>query len=84
MRQTDPRAEVVAVIDADYIVRPQWLRHLVPAFSDPEVAIVQAPQDYRDASQNAFKAMCMAEYRGFFISVWSRAMSAMRLFNMAP
>lgn len=66
LRQTDPRAEVVAVIDADYIVRPQWLRHLVPAFSDPEVAIVQAPQDYRDASQNAFKAMCMAEYRGFF------------------
>ncbi|QGU33822.1 glycosyltransferase [Thermochromatium tepidum] len=66
LRHTDPRAEVVAVIDADYIVRPQWLRHLVPAFLDPEVAIVQAPQDYRDADQNAFKAMCMAEYRGFF------------------
>ncbi len=59
-------AEVVAVIDADYIVQPHWLRHLVPAFADPEVAIVQAPQDYRDADQNAFKAMCMAEYRGFF------------------
>jgi exo-beta-1,3-glucanase (GH17 family)/cellulose synthase/poly-beta-1,6-N-acetylglucosamine synthase-like glycosyltransferase len=66
LRHTDPRADVVAVIDADYIVRPQWLRHLVPAFSDPEVAIAQAPQDYRDAHQNAFKAMCMAEYRGFF------------------
>ncbi|ADC61238.1 glycosyltransferase [Allochromatium vinosum] len=66
LRHTDPRADVVAVIDADYIVRPPWLRHLVPAFGDPEVAIVQAPQDYRDAHQNAFKAMCMAEYRGFF------------------
>jgi len=66
LRQTDPGAEVVAVIDADYIVRPEWLRHLVPAFADPEVAIVQAPQDYRDADENAFKAMCMAEYRGFF------------------
>ncbi|MGQ9659868.1 MAG: glycosyltransferase [Thermochromatium sp.] len=66
LRHTDPRAEVVAVIDADYVVRPQWLRHLVPAFCDPEVAIVQAPQDYRDAGQSAFKAMCMAEYRGFF------------------
>ena len=66
LRQTDPAAEVVAVIDADYIVKPMWLRHLVPAFSDREVAIVQAPQDYRDAHQNAFKAMCMAEYRGFF------------------
>ena len=66
LRQTDPGAEVVAVIDADYIVKPQWLRHLVPAFADQEVAIVQAPQDYRDADQNAFKAMCMSEYRGFF------------------
>jgi exo-beta-1,3-glucanase (GH17 family)/cellulose synthase/poly-beta-1,6-N-acetylglucosamine synthase-like glycosyltransferase len=66
LRETDPRAEVIAVIDADYVVQPLWLRHLVPAFQDPEVAIVQAPQDYRDADQNAFKAMCMAEYRGFF------------------
>ncbi|NCA71147.1 MAG: glycosyltransferase [Sphingobacteriia bacterium] len=66
LRQTDPEAKVIAVIDADYIVDPLWLRHLVPAFADPEVAIVQAPQDYRDADQNAFKAMCMAEYRGFF------------------
>ena len=24
------------------------------------------PQDYRDGGENAFKAMCMAEYRGFF------------------
>ena len=67
LRQTDPAAEVVAVIDADYVVHPLWLRDLVPAFRDPEVAIAQAPQDYRDADQNAFKAMCMAEYRGFFL-----------------
>ncbi|MBK1708523.1 MULTISPECIES: glycosyltransferase [Marichromatium] len=66
LRHTHPDAEVVAVIDADYIVSPNWLRDLVPAFADPEVGIVQAPQDYRDADQNAFKAMCMAEYRGFF------------------
>ncbi len=66
LRETNPAAEVIAAIDADYIVKPQWLRHLVPGFSDPEVAIVQAPQDYRDADQSAFKAMCMAEYRGFF------------------
>jgi hypothetical protein len=30
------------------------------------MGVVQAPQDYRDADQNAFKAMCYAEYRGFF------------------
>ncbi|HEX6927755.1 MAG TPA: glycosyltransferase family 2 protein, partial [Gammaproteobacteria bacterium] len=28
--------------------------------------IVQAPQDYRDAGESLFKAMCHAEYRGFF------------------
>jgi exo-beta-1,3-glucanase (GH17 family)/cellulose synthase/poly-beta-1,6-N-acetylglucosamine synthase-like glycosyltransferase len=66
LRETDPEATIIAVIDADYQVSPGWLRDLVPAFFDEEVAIVQAPQDYRDGAQNAFKAMCLAEYRGFF------------------
>jgi exo-beta-1,3-glucanase (GH17 family)/cellulose synthase/poly-beta-1,6-N-acetylglucosamine synthase-like glycosyltransferase len=66
LRHTAPAAEVVAVIDSDYLVNPGWLRDLIPAFADPQVAIVQAPQDYRDGKQNAFKAMCLAEYRGFF------------------
>jgi exo-beta-1,3-glucanase (GH17 family)/cellulose synthase/poly-beta-1,6-N-acetylglucosamine synthase-like glycosyltransferase len=66
LRHTDPKAEIVAVIDADYLVDPRWLRDLTPQFTQPKVAIVQAPQDYRDAHENAFKAMCYAEYRGFF------------------
>ena len=48
------------------MVEPAWLRDLTPAFHDQRIAIVQAPQDYRDADQSAFKAMCYAEYRGFF------------------
>jgi exo-beta-1,3-glucanase (GH17 family)/GT2 family glycosyltransferase len=59
-------AEIVAVIDSDYKVERRWLRDLVPQFADPEVAIVQAPQDYRDGGQSPFKAMCNAEYQGFF------------------
>jgi exo-beta-1,3-glucanase (GH17 family)/cellulose synthase/poly-beta-1,6-N-acetylglucosamine synthase-like glycosyltransferase len=66
LQHTDRAAEVVAVIDSDYIVRPNWLRDLVPAFSNERTGVVQAPQDYRDASESAFKAMCHAEYRGFF------------------
>jgi len=66
LRETDPVAKVVAVIDSDYLVQERWLRDLVPAFADPQVAIIQAPQDYRDGDQSAFKAMCQAEYRGFF------------------
>jgi len=66
LRQTDPTAEIVAVIDSDYIVHPRWLRDLVPQFANERIGIVQAPQDYSDARENAFKAMCYAEYRGFF------------------
>ena len=66
LRNTDPAAEVVAVIDSDYVVERNWLRDLVPAFGDANMAIVQAPQDYRDGDENLFKAMCQAEYRGFF------------------
>jgi len=64
--RTAPDAAIVAVIDSDYVVDARWLRDLTPAFQDERIAIVQAPQDYRDAGENAFKAMCYAEYRGFF------------------
>jgi exo-beta-1,3-glucanase (GH17 family)/cellulose synthase/poly-beta-1,6-N-acetylglucosamine synthase-like glycosyltransferase len=66
LRNTAEDAQIVAVIDSDYVVDPGWLRELVPGFQDPQLAIVQAPQDYRDERQSAFKAMCYAEYRGFF------------------
>ncbi|WP_178863036.1 glycosyltransferase [Thiomicrorhabdus cannonii] len=66
LARTDERAEVIAVIDSDYVVRPDWLQRMVGQFKEPQVAIVQAPQDYSDYHQNAFKAMCYAEYKGFF------------------
>ena len=66
LRETSPAATIIAVIDSDYKVDPSWLVDLVPAFVDEKVAIVQAPQDYRDEQESAFKAMCYAEYRGFF------------------
>ncbi len=66
LARTAPDASVIAVIDADYLVAPGWLRAMVPHFADRSVAIVQSPQDYRDGAQSAFKAMCHAEYRGFF------------------
>ena len=66
LAHTAPDAEIVAVIDSDYQVEPHWLRDLVPGFAEPKVAIVQAPQDYRDGGESAFKAMCYAEYHGFF------------------
>ncbi|HEY0664201.1 MAG TPA: glycosyltransferase, partial [Thiobacillaceae bacterium] len=66
LRNTAHDAQVIAVIDSDYQVRPDWLSQLVPHFARPEIAIVQAPQDYRDGDENLFKEMCYAEYKGFF------------------
>jgi exo-beta-1,3-glucanase (GH17 family)/cellulose synthase/poly-beta-1,6-N-acetylglucosamine synthase-like glycosyltransferase len=66
LQRTAEDAEIVAVIDSDYVVDPNWLADLVPEFQDSSVAVVQAPQDYRDQSDSAFKAMCYAEYRSFF------------------
>ncbi|HZO23033.1 MAG TPA: glycosyltransferase [Steroidobacteraceae bacterium] len=66
LHQTAADARIIAVIDSDYVVSPSWLREMVPGFRDPRTAVVQAPQDYRDERQSCFKAMCFAEYRGFF------------------
>jgi len=61
-----PDADVVAVIDSDYQVKPSWLKDLVPILNKPGIGFVQAPQDYRDGNENIFKTMCYAEYQGFF------------------
>ena len=66
LTKTHSDAEIIACIDSDYQVEAGWLRDLVPHFSRDRVAIVQAPQDYRDGHENAFKAMCYSEYAGFF------------------
>ncbi len=63
---TDPAVEYVAVIDSDYQVAPHWLDTAMPGFADPQVAIVQGPQDYRDAHESMFKKFCYEEYTGFF------------------
>ncbi len=66
LERTHPEAEIIAAIDSDYQVEPNWLKDLIGAFENPKMAIVQSPQDYRDHDDNAFKSMCFAEYRGFF------------------
>ena len=63
---TAPDAEVIAVIDSDYCVDRNWLKHMVPHFADPKIAIVQSPQDYRDQNESKFKKLCYSEYKGFF------------------
>jgi exo-beta-1,3-glucanase (GH17 family)/glycosyltransferase involved in cell wall biosynthesis len=66
LKETDPRAEVVAVVDADYAVRADWLKALTGYFNDPKVAVVQCPQAHRDWEHNEFRRMTNWEYDGFF------------------
>ena len=71
--QTDPRAEIIGIIDADYDVDPDFLRELVPAFADPKVAFVQTPQDYSDSKGDIFSESTYRGYKYFFeVSMPSR------------
>ncbi len=66
LEHTAPEAEIIGVLDADYVVHPDWLKDLVPAFADPAVGLVQAPQDHRDASRSLTQVAMNREYAGFF------------------
>jgi len=59
-------AEIVGVIDADYVVQQDWLKDLVPLFRDAHVGLVQAPQDHRDGERSVMHHAMNGEYAGFF------------------
>jgi glycosyltransferase involved in cell wall biosynthesis len=63
---TDPAAELVAVVDADYHVEPDWLRRTVGYFDEPRMGFVQAPHAYRDFEHSRFGRWANAEYAVFF------------------
>jgi exo-beta-1,3-glucanase (GH17 family)/cellulose synthase/poly-beta-1,6-N-acetylglucosamine synthase-like glycosyltransferase len=66
MERTAADAEIIGIIDADYVVTPDWLKDLVPAFEDPRVGLVQAPQEHRDGDRSLMHYIMNGEYAGFF------------------
>jgi exo-beta-1,3-glucanase (GH17 family)/cellulose synthase/poly-beta-1,6-N-acetylglucosamine synthase-like glycosyltransferase len=66
MDRTAADAEIIGIIDADYVVEPDWLKDLVPVFDDPRVGLVQAPQDHRDGDRSLMHYIMNGEYAGFF------------------
>jgi cellulose synthase/poly-beta-1,6-N-acetylglucosamine synthase-like glycosyltransferase/exo-beta-1,3-glucanase (GH17 family) len=66
LSETGSDAEIIGVIDADYVVDPAWLKELVPGFADPHVGLIQAPQDHRDGDRSFIHTAMNAEYAGFF------------------
>ncbi|MGA2995435.1 glycosyltransferase [Bradyrhizobium sp.] len=66
MERTAADAEIIGIIDADYVVSSDWLKDLVPVFADPRVGLVQAPQDHRDGDRSLMHYIMNGEYAGFF------------------
>ena len=66
LAHTADDAEIIGIIDADYVVCPEWLEDLVPAFADAKVGMIQAPQDHRDGDRSLMHCAMNGEYAGFF------------------
>jgi exo-beta-1,3-glucanase (GH17 family)/cellulose synthase/poly-beta-1,6-N-acetylglucosamine synthase-like glycosyltransferase len=66
LAQSHPTADIVGVVDADYLVKPNWLQSLVAFFDDDGVGVVQAPQAHREWGTQVFRTMMNWEYEGFF------------------
>jgi cellulose synthase/poly-beta-1,6-N-acetylglucosamine synthase-like glycosyltransferase len=66
LAHTADDAAIIGIIDADYVVQPDWLRDLAPAFADPVVGLIQAPQDHRDGNRSVMHHALNGEYAGFF------------------
>ncbi|HSH58099.1 MAG TPA: glycosyltransferase [Acidimicrobiales bacterium] len=63
---TDPAAELVAVVDADYQVQPDFLAGTVSYFDDPAMGFVQSPHAYRGWEHSTYLRLCNWEYAYFF------------------
>jgi cellulose synthase/poly-beta-1,6-N-acetylglucosamine synthase-like glycosyltransferase len=63
---TDPRAEIIGVVDSDYQLRPGFLRRCAPLFADPWVGFTQAPQDYRGWTGSRYYRRLYYSYQYFF------------------
>ncbi|NGO75466.1 glycosyltransferase [Streptomyces sp. YC504] len=63
MEHTSPDVAIVAVIDADYQARPDFLARLTPLFDDPATGFVQVRHDYRGWWSNSYVRACYWEYR---------------------
>jgi cellulose synthase/poly-beta-1,6-N-acetylglucosamine synthase-like glycosyltransferase len=70
-RYTDPRAEIIGLIDADDIVEPHYLRETVPYFSDQRLGFVQTFEGNRDYEGSSYYTACVDSYQSFYLAVMS-------------
>jgi cellulose synthase/poly-beta-1,6-N-acetylglucosamine synthase-like glycosyltransferase len=67
-RYTDPRAEIIGLIDADDLVQPHYLRETAPYFSDPNLGFVQTFEGNRDFEGSPYYTACVDSYQAFYLS----------------
>jgi cellulose synthase/poly-beta-1,6-N-acetylglucosamine synthase-like glycosyltransferase len=70
-RYTDPRAEIIGLIDADDIVQPHYLRETIPYFVNPGVGFIQTFEGNRDFEGSAYYQACVDSYQGFYLAIMS-------------
>jgi cellulose synthase/poly-beta-1,6-N-acetylglucosamine synthase-like glycosyltransferase len=66
LTQTAQDAEVIAVVDSDYIVEPEYLKEVVPYFQNGAVAFVQTPQSFYNLDGYPFRETATLAQRYFF------------------
>lgn len=64
LERMSSKSEYVAVIDADYLVDPDFLITALSYFSDKNIALIQFPQRYRNSMEK--NQPIADEYRHFF------------------
>lgn len=70
-RYTDPRAEIIGLIDADDIVKPYYLKETVAHFSDPSLGFLQTFEGNRDYEGSKYYTACVDSYQAFYLAVMS-------------
>ena len=69
---TDPRAEIIGLIDADDIVQPYYLRETVAVLlATHGSASSRRFEGNRDYEGSAYYTACVDSYQGFYLSVMS-------------
>jgi cellulose synthase/poly-beta-1,6-N-acetylglucosamine synthase-like glycosyltransferase len=73
-RRLPKEVSVLGIVDADYIVKPDFVKAMVGHFADERVAFVQTPQNYRDWKDSGYLRGLFYSYRYFFdVTMPSRA-----------
>ncbi len=68
---TDPRAEIIGLVDADDIVKPYYLKEVVPYFCDESLGFIQTFEGNRDYEGSGYYTACVDSYQGFYLAVMS-------------